>query len=51
MTFQTRAQALALLAPLEVEVFREREEDGNAFSGPKHWHIFDIIARQRGSNG
>jgi tellurite methyltransferase len=51
MTFQTRVQALALLAPLEVEVFREREEDGNAFSGPKHWHIFDIIARQRGPNG
>ena len=47
MTFQTRAEALALLAPLRVEVFREREEDGNSFSGTKHWHIFDIIARRR----
>lgn len=46
MSFQTRAQALALLAPLELEVFREREEDGNSFSGPKHWHIFDVIARK-----
>ncbi len=47
MTFQTRTEALALLAPLRVEVFREREEDGSSFSGPKHWHIFDIIARRR----
>lgn len=47
MTFQSRAQALALLAPLEVEVFREREEDGPSFTGRKHWHIFDVIARKR----
>jgi SAM-dependent methyltransferase len=47
MTFQTREQALALLAPFEVEVFREREEDGSSFRGPKHWHIFDVIARKR----
>jgi SAM-dependent methyltransferase len=47
MTFQTRTEALALLAALEVEVFREREEDGSSFLGPKHWHIFDLIARKR----
>jgi hypothetical protein len=47
MTFQTRAEALALLAPFEVEVLREREEDGNSFRGPKHWHVFDFIARRR----
>lgn len=47
MTFQSRAQALALLAPLEVEAFREREEDGPSFTGRKHWHIFDVIARKR----
>ena len=47
MTFQTRAEALALLAPLAVELFREREEDGHSLNGPKHWHIFDVIARKR----
>ncbi len=47
MTFQTRAEALARLAPFEVEVFREREEDGQSLDGPKHWHIFDVIARRR----
>ncbi len=46
MTFQSRPRALALLAPLTVEAFREREEDGSAFTGPKHWHIFDVIARR-----
>jgi SAM-dependent methyltransferase len=49
MTFHTRAEALRLLAPLEVAILREREEDGNAFTGPKHWHIFDVIARKRGA--
>ena len=24
----------------------EIDEDGEAFSGPKHWHLFDIIARK-----
>jgi hypothetical protein len=22
----------------------EQDEDGTAFSGPKHWHVFDLIA-------
>jgi SAM-dependent methyltransferase len=47
MSTQSRAQALALLAPFEILTFDEREEDGSSFSGPKHWHIFDIIARRR----
>jgi SAM-dependent methyltransferase len=35
----------ALLDGLEVERFEEEDEDGEAFSGPKHWHLFHVIAR------
>ena len=44
-TFLTRAETAALLDGLEVVAFREEDEDGEAFSGPKHWHVFDVIAR------
>ncbi|KZM36758.1 hypothetical protein OJAG_05270 [Oerskovia enterophila] len=30
---------------LDVVAFREEDEDGPSFSGPKHWHVFDVIAR------
>ena len=47
MTFHTRAEAEALLAPLAVELLREEESDGVTPRGkPKHWHIFHIVARQ-----
>jgi SAM-dependent methyltransferase len=47
MTFFTRAEAAALLAPLEVELFREEESDGVTPRGSaKHWHIFHIVARK-----
>jgi SAM-dependent methyltransferase len=47
MTFHSAEQVTSLLAPeFEVETLREVDEDGNAFSGPKHWHVFDIIARK-----
>jgi SAM-dependent methyltransferase len=47
MTFLTRPQAEALLAPLEVELFREEESDGVTPAGDaKHWHIFHIVARK-----
>ncbi|MBI3750865.1 MAG: class I SAM-dependent methyltransferase [Chloroflexi bacterium] len=45
MTFLDRAQAEALVAGLEVVVFDEQDEDGNSFVGPKHWHLFDVVAR------
>ncbi|MGE5147808.1 MAG: class I SAM-dependent methyltransferase [Candidatus Eiseniibacteriota bacterium] len=49
MTFLSRAEALALLAPLEVELFREEEDDGVTPRGKaKHWHIFHIVARKPG---
>jgi SAM-dependent methyltransferase len=47
MTFHATEQVNHLLAPgFEIETLREVDEDGNSFSGPKHWHVFDIIARK-----
>jgi SAM-dependent methyltransferase len=48
MNFHSAEQATALLGQaFNVEVLEETDEDGEAFSGPKHWHFFDIIARKR----
>jgi SAM-dependent methyltransferase len=47
MTFHTRAQVDALLVDFEVLGFREQDDDGEAVSGPKHWHVFHVIARKR----
>jgi len=44
MTFLSRDGVEELLAGLEVHVLDERDEDGQAVSGPKHWHVFDVIA-------
>jgi SAM-dependent methyltransferase len=49
MTFHTRAEVEALLAEFEIEGLREQDEDGEAVSGPKHWHVFHVIARKQGS--
>ena len=47
MTFHTAEQVADLLAhEFEIEVLEEMEEDGHASSGPKHWHVFDIIVRK-----
>jgi SAM-dependent methyltransferase len=48
MTFHTRQDAQALLAGLQILRLDETERDGQAFSGPKHWHTFDILARNPG---
>ena len=45
MNFHDRAQVDELLAGLEVLDIVEEERDGMAFSGPKHWHVFHIVAR------
>lgn len=42
----SREQALGLLDGFVVERFEEEEEDGEACSGPKHWHVFHVIARR-----
>ena len=46
MTFLSEASARALLRGLDLVSFTEEDEDGPAHSGPKHWHVFDVIARR-----
>ena len=48
MTFHTRHQVEVLLDGLDIVRLEEIEQDGHAFSGPKHWHTFDILARRAG---
>jgi SAM-dependent methyltransferase len=48
MTFQNRAEVISLLGGLEILELHESERDGEAYSGPKHWHTFDILAREPG---
>ena len=46
ITFHSRAEVDALLAPLHIEHFREEETDSITPRGtPKHWHLFHIVAR------
>jgi trans-aconitate methyltransferase len=45
-TFLSEEAARALFEGMEVVSFNEEDEDGHADSGPKHWHVFDVIARQ-----
>ena len=40
----TKAEVENLLAGMTIEHFTEQEEDGSAVSGPKHWHVFHVIA-------
>jgi len=46
MTFQDRSEVTGLLDGLEILELHETERDGQAYSGPKHWHTYDILARQ-----
>jgi SAM-dependent methyltransferase len=48
MTFHDVDAARSRFDGMEVESFVEEEEDGDAFSGPKHWHVFHVIARRPG---
>lgn len=44
-TFLTEDAVRSLVDGLEVVQFVEEDEDGMALSGPKHWHVFTVIAR------
>jgi tellurite methyltransferase len=46
MTFHTEEQVRALFEQFTIESFVELEEDGQAVSKPKHWHIFTVIAKK-----
>ena len=50
MTFVDRARVDALVDGLDLLDLAEEEADGEAFSGPKHWHVFDIVARRPASS-
>ncbi|MEV4642844.1 class I SAM-dependent methyltransferase [Actinoplanes sp. NPDC049548] len=43
-TYLSEADVRALLDGLEVRSFVEEDADGPAYSGPKHWHVFDVLA-------
>ena len=44
--FHTEAAARQLFAGLEILKFEVYDADGQSFRGPKHWHIYDVIARR-----
>ena len=44
-TAMTRADAEARFDGWTIERFEEEENDGEACSGPKHWHLFHVIAQ------
>lgn len=44
--FHTEAQARQLFDGLAILKFEVYDADGQSFRGPKHWHIFDVIARK-----
>ena len=46
MTFVDRDAVTRMLAGLEVLDLVEEDVDGDSFNGPKHWHVFDIVARR-----
>jgi SAM-dependent methyltransferase len=48
MTFHNRADVTSLLDGLQILELHETERDGEAYSGPKHWHTYDILAREPG---
>ena len=35
-----------LVDGLELLALDEEDQDGDSFLGPKHWHVFDVIARR-----
>jgi SAM-dependent methyltransferase len=45
MNFHDRAGVEAMLAGLEVVQLVEDNRRGMSFEGPKHWHVFHIVAR------
>jgi tellurite methyltransferase len=46
ITAFSQADARALFDGWTVERFEEEENDGGACSGPKHWHLFHVVARR-----
>ncbi|WP_220040634.1 class I SAM-dependent methyltransferase [Streptomyces tateyamensis] len=45
-SYLTGRQIEELFDGLEVVRLDEQDADGDSFRGPKHWHLFDVIARR-----
>ncbi len=45
MTFVSRPRVEELLDGMQIVSIEEEDEAGRAHSGPKHWHVFHVIAR------
>jgi hypothetical protein len=50
ITALEESQVRQMLIGLDVERFETQEGDGVAVSGPKHWHLFHVVARQPGAS-
>jgi SAM-dependent methyltransferase len=48
MNFHSVSGVEAMLDGLEVVQLIEDNQDGRSFEGPKHWHVFHIVARAEG---
>jgi trans-aconitate methyltransferase len=46
MTFHTEEQVRGMFERFVIESFQEQDEDGTSSDGPKHWHVFTVIARK-----
>jgi SAM-dependent methyltransferase len=44
MTFHSLTHVRALLKCFEILQLREQDEQGPSYAGPKHWHVFHVIA-------
>jgi SAM-dependent methyltransferase len=43
MTFKSLPEVRSLARMYRIELLRQTVEEGRSFSGPKHWHFFDLI--------
>ena len=46
VTSHTADEVKEMLAGLTVDSFAELEHDSHAVSGPKHWHLFKVVAQK-----
>lgn len=46
MTFLDLGGVRRLFDGLQIASLDEEDQDGDSFSGPKHWHVFDVVARR-----
>ena len=46
MRFIDEEAVRRLVGGLELLALDEEDRDGDSFLGPKHWHVFDVVARR-----